>query len=190
MTITNIFPTQFYSSKVSNQDEIQNELLFGFSNAKLQKTGYNFGGANRLTNMNEDVLTKYNLIKTSKMIDENLKQFCSKLNFRFRPYNISAWFTQNIPGAYLQIHHHHTSDITGTYYLKARGDGLDGKFFFESPVPAATHSLCFTQDHWRHYETPEIGKLILFPGWINHGVLTNESDSDRIGISFNIQFKR
>jgi ectoine hydroxylase-related dioxygenase (phytanoyl-CoA dioxygenase family) len=31
--------------------------------------------------------------------------------------------------------------------------------------------------------------LLLFPGWLEHGVATNETTSDRVSISFNINFK-
>jgi len=33
---------------------------------------------------------------------------------------------------------------------------------------------------------PEEGRLYIFPGWMEHGVEENQSDSDRISISFNV----
>ena len=35
---------------------------------------------------------------------------------------------------------------------------------------------------------PTEGTLILFPGWLEHGVYPSESDEDRIVISANINF--
>jgi uncharacterized protein (TIGR02466 family) len=37
-----------------------------------------------------------------------------------------------------------------------------------------------------HTIPPEVGKLIIFPSWLDHGVNPNLSDTDRISMSFNI----
>ena len=36
---------------------------------------------------------------------------------------------------------------------------------------------------------PMEGKLIIFPGWLLHGVRQNSTDNTRISLSFNITFK-
>jgi len=33
---------------------------------------------------------------------------------------------------------------------------------------------------------PEVGRMYVFPGWLEHGVEENLSDRDRISISFNV----
>ena len=40
---------------------------------------------------------------------------------------------------------------------------------------------------WEH--KPEVGKILLFPGWLKHGINTNNTDNIRISLSFNICFK-
>ena len=34
------------------------------------------------------------------------------------------------------------------------------------------------------------GGLILFPGWLKHGINMNNSDEERISVSFDITFNR
>ena len=38
--------------------------------------------------------------------------------------------------------------------------------------------------------TPEVGKLLLFPGWLQHGVSTNTTSSNRKSLAFNIYFNK
>lgn len=33
---------------------------------------------------------------------------------------------------------------------------------------------------------PEAGRMYVFPGWMEHGVEVNESESDRVSIAFNV----
>ena len=37
--------------------------------------------------------------------------------------------------------------------------------------------------------TPKEGKILLFPGWLEHGVKTNLTDNVRMSLSFNVYFK-
>jgi uncharacterized protein (TIGR02466 family) len=39
----------------------------------------------------------------------------------------------------------------------------------------------------KHYDVkPAVGKLLLFPGWLEHSVEKNKTDDIRISISFNL----
>jgi hypothetical protein len=188
MSIENIYPTKIYSTLIDNVKEIQEEISGIYNSIPFRPSGHWRGYANEITDIQKDAITEYGLTKTYFMIEQHLKIYCEALNFSPRPFKLYSWFTKNRPGDYLQIHHHNDVDITGTYYFQSNGE--DGDFFFESPVGPAPHSLCFSSQHTRVYNTPTTGKLILFPGWINHGVLKNTSNSDRVGLSFNISFMR
>ncbi len=188
MSVENIFPTKVYSTFIDNVDEVQNEISAIINRVDFMPSGKARGDANKITSVQKDAIKDYGLDKTYATIQNHLKIYCEELDFAFRPFRLYSWFTKNEPGDYLQIHHHNDVDITGTYYFQSSGD--DGEFFFESPVIAAPHSLCYSSQHTRIYSQPKTGKLILFPGWINHGVLKNNSNNDRIGLSFNVSFMR
>jgi hypothetical protein len=188
MTIEHIFPTKIYSTTIENVDEVQLEISKILDTIDFLQSGKLRGYANKITDVQRDAITDYHLDITYTTITDHLKLYCEELGFSFRPFKLYSWFTKNDPGDYLQIHHHNDVDITGTYYFQSTGD--DGELFFESPVGPAPHSLCFSGEHTRIYSQSKTGKLILFPGWINHGVLKNTSSSTRIGLSFNVSFLR
>ena len=143
---------------------------------------------------------------TSNLLDQyNTEVFKAELNSHLRSYLASiesdiginrpfeykidsSWMTLNVKNSYAVVHSHGDADISGVYYFKTTG--RDGNFFFETPNKLTKSSYCFR--HWQcnSEHTPEVGKLMLFPGWLEHGVGTNHTDSDRVSISFNINFIR
>lgn len=105
-------------------------------------------------------------------------------------YELSIWMTKTAKGKHAIVHDHGESDISGVYYLKARGDGKDGCIFFKSSQRLILTDQCFSHITNAPVSiTPEVGKLMMFPGWLKHGVRTNESDDLRISISFNIKLE-
>ena len=62
--------------------------------------------------------------------------------------------------------------------------------FFECPSPGMGDSLVYSK--WGRRLTPKVseGLMILFPGFLKHGIETNTTDHDRISLSFNILFDR
>ena len=83
--------------------------------------------------------------------------------------------------------------VSGSTIFKENG----GDFFFKDPrtsadiaKPAVKSTLPFIDTHSRggylHMNTEE-GSLLMFPGWLEHGVTQNLSNEDRIVISFNLK---
>ena len=100
---------------------------------------------------------------------------------------IQSWMTNTSPGEFAHTHNHGSVDIAGVYYYKTNGE--DGSINFMNPVPQFSTYLLEHLPNNMSYE-PKVGKFILFPGWIDHGVPANYTDNERISISFNINFKR
>ena len=103
-------------------------------------------------------------------------------------YDRTSWINKFQKGSYAHIHSHSTTDISGVYYYKAEPDS--GSIFFESPVSQASCTDAWVQLTNRFAIPPKPGLLVLFPGWLWHGVSTNFTDHERISISWNIKFKR
>ena len=137
-------------------------------------------------------LTKQHDLKTIKRnssvkeIHKHLEEYCDELGFKMPSYRCLSWFSKFEKGNYAHIHHHGHHDISGVYYYKTNGE--DGKIFFETPNPFLDTQLCYRSygETWEH--KPQEGKILLFPGWLRHGVQTNETDNTRISLSFNIYF--
>lgn len=100
---------------------------------------------------------------------------------------IQSWMTNTGKHEFAHTHNHGSVDIAGVYYYKTNGE--DGSINFMNPVPQFSTYLLEHLPNNVSYE-PKVGKIILFPGWVDHGVPANYTDDERISISFNINFKR
>lgn len=139
------------------------------------------------TDFRENIISKLRLKCLSNEIDTHVRNYCDELNFEYKRYKMTSWIAKFQPGDFAHIHEHGHSDISGVFYYKTNED--DGDLVFTSPNPFLKTSKLFagTELSWIH--KPIEGKILLFPGWIPHGVKTNETDNTRISISFNINFE-
>jgi uncharacterized protein (TIGR02466 family) len=134
------------------------------------------------TDFFKNTLTTH-VLNYMKLIDSNIG------NARSLDYNISgSWMTLNQENSYAFVHTHNDSDISGVYYYKTNSD--DGNLFFSTPNKLMTSSYCFNHHNQAVDYTPVVGRIILFPGWLEHGVRTNLTTNERVSVSFNINFKR
>jgi len=181
------FPTPIYSSQISHYDIVQTELEESYNNIDFSMNP-NWGNTHYLSDpeFRENLIIEYNLENFYKEVHNHLNNYCESIEFPIREYFISSsWFALFKKGNYAHVHNHGDCDIAGVYYFKKSSD--DGSFFFTSPVPALDSS-CFRTG--RVVLNPNEGEIIMFPGWLNHGVETNDTDEDRCSISFNILFDR
>ena len=139
------------------------------------------------SNKSSTILKDLGLNRLTKEIDSHIKQYCSELEFNVKEYVLSSWLTKFEKGNYAHIHNHAHADISGVYYYKTNGE--DGEIFFEPPVPWFKTSICYEKWRRRWMYTPKEGKILLFPGWLEHGVKTNLTDNVRMSLSFNVCFK-
>jgi uncharacterized protein (TIGR02466 family) len=135
----------------------------------------------------DNLIRDLKLKRLAKEIDYHLKEYCDEMKVPCLKYKMNSWFSKFESGSYAHIHNHGDSDISGVYYYKTNGE--DGKFFFESPNDHLTTSKMYKNRGVRWEYVPKCGKIILFPGWLKHGVETNNTDNTRISVSFNIKFE-
>lgn len=102
------------------------------------------------------------------------------------------WFNVNEYGDYNELHNHHGSYLSGVFYISVpdknmgnihfhRGDNM--KFLLhklERPNNITGQEI--------NYES-KTGKLLIFPGWLDHNVDGSRSKDKRISISFNYRLK-
>ena len=87
------------------------------------------------------------------------------------------------------MHFHPLSVISGTYYVQTPKNSSAIKF--EDPrmdsfmaTPPRKHDA--KDANKRHYSLqPQEGHVVLFESWLRHEVPANESNKERISISFN-----
>lgn len=90
-------------------------------------------------------------------------------------------------------HMHPYSHISGVFYVKS--DANSPAIGFKDPrmarwmmPPAADGQRPENSFHAKL--APEPGKLFLFPSWLEHGVAQNQSDRERISMSFNFEMRQ
>lgn len=133
-----------------------------------------------------------NLVEFKNVLMHHVYQYTSMLGMDFEKAKVfrihESWMTSTGKGEFAHIHHHHLStDLSGAYYYKTSGD--DGAIFFMNPCPMFS---TFMLEHLTNNFTitPQVGKLLLFPSWLEHGVHVNNTDHERMSVSFNINFRR
>lgn len=103
----------------------------------------------------------------------------------------NMWATIYPKGAFVPEHIHNNSLYSGVFYVKAKENC--GNLVFKDPAYVAksmaskltrgfpTVDIVYTQQ-------VEEGLMVLFPAWLPHSSQPNQSDDDRIIISFNLDF--
>ena len=102
----------------------------------------------------------------------------------------NSWININPKNSYNLQHNHVGSLFSAVYYVQAEEDM--GDIVFVNPCPTIGHHLSFFDFKKKspiNSETwtlkPETGQLIVFPSWMEHYVLPNMTDKDRISIAIN-----
>ena len=134
----------------------------------------------------DDVISEFGLTDLDYEIDQLAREYARLTNMRFTTYKRTSWFTMYEKGDYAHIHNHQSASISGCYYYKSSGE--DGNIFFTSPLPQMRANPAWTPMGGRNVFQTQTGRMLVFPGWVDHGVMTNETDEKRISLAFNIEF--
>jgi uncharacterized protein (TIGR02466 family) len=200
MTVTASFALPIYHNYITGTRfaNLQAELL-GAVNRIIKTDAFS---KNKSWNSNTHSLTDptfrknaiedYSLTLFQKELEFHVNEFMSTINTpneRYRSFKIyGCWITKTMPGEHAHNHTHGHNDLSGVYYIKT--NNKDGNLFFNNPLTLLSHSYSFEHIPQQLQYVPEEGKIVLFPGWLEHGVKTNDSSEERISISFNINFER
>jgi len=106
-------------------------------------------------------------------------------------FQISSWVNINPPGSYNQVHIHgaYKFFLTGVFYVQTPTNS--GDICFRDPR-GPIGECCLDEIYFSNGKAeiakigPEPNTLLLFPTWLPHYVERNDSEEDRISISFNI----
>ena len=104
-----------------------------------------------------------------------------------------SWAVVLGKGGGVQTHNHPNSHLSGVLWIKIPDES--SKFRFTNPMlfqrwQELEHYTSEFKAAWNVFPTfhftPKEGRLMLFPSDLDHEVLQNESEEDRISYSFNI----
>jgi uncharacterized protein (TIGR02466 family) len=186
-----IFPTFLFES-IDKEFNYKNDLIDACYSLKS-----NFSESTRRSNVNGWQSPTFNAQNNPEFFQSNFckniwnqfietsKHFNLKESYLF--YLKDIWININSPGSYNLSHIHPLNYVSGVFYVKVPKNS--GCITFENVLEKNTVLPFYTtNDTLRMIEqiVPEEGKMVLFSSYLPHNVEQNNSDDDRISISFNV----
>ena len=184
--IHQLFSTPLYIDKISSYYDIQKEFTRVKEVFDTEIGWDDLWDSHLITDckFQDNIIDDHNITKFKDEITYHIREYSGT----DRPFKINnSWMTRCDKGHYAVCHEHGWSDISGVYYYQS--NGKDGDIYFQTPNLAQTTCMWIHDPNTIQFP-PQQGGLILFPGWLRHGVNTNTTDHTRISISFNISFIR
>lgn len=193
--IFSLFPTPLYTYKLENKEyaDVQTELQSVIDDLYLtdqwgQNPHWNSSSqylSNR-GNFIESILKSKDMKVVTKFIMHHCFNYMEMMNVKsaYKPVIETSWLTLTTPGLSSHIHDHGTSHISGVYWFKT--NGLDGDIVFRNSFKALKCNPIGSSFAHENSFSPEQGRIVLFPGFLDHSVTENKTNDDRISLSFNI----
>ena len=190
----NLFPSLVHIFDVNGFDEIQDKLIdYAYDFKKREPEGViisNQGGwqsADFPVNNEDDLLQSFliNCLAGFPVIDKSVN------------IKIDAWININKPGAYNVKHDHPGSDLAGVLWIKCpKNSGnilFDNPTAFQSNREIDSYTAEFREKlnfYQAYFFPPTEGRILIFPSHLLHKVEENNSNEDRISVSFNIRLTK
>ena len=192
------FPHPVFQYKLKNYQKQNEELsnhIYELKKKDLkgqQKSNVNGWHSPFFDLTNKDNIGFKFLLKIQPFIIDVFKSY----GWKYNPQKVlcsGMWAIINKKGNFNTEHIHPNSNLSAAYYVKAPKNC--GDFKIGNP-----HSI--SRDKFPEREKPtelnrlvakipvNEGDLLIFPSYLPHSVLPNESDEDRIVLSFNIYINR
>lgn len=176
-----LWPTSLFLSQLSLDNTAMINELYNLERIDKDISKSNYGGWQSNIRLFEN-----------NIFDSLKEKIVSHIHAIFQKDNIEfkqMWGCINRHKDFNTVHSHGNEyHLSGVYYLKVPENS--GAIAFRDPRPAAisssTHSLFGFGD--TELFTPVANMLILFPSYLEHFVLPNESKDYRMSISFDIRF--
>ncbi len=180
------FPTLIYAEdfKLDTNQMAQNITQWSKEDKGVIKTNVN--GWHSTTNMHTKPEYK-------PLVDELFRMVYQVFNEEFldgEPKLGNMWANINPPGGYNKPHIHPNSLFSGVYYIKAPENS--GNLVCNDPRPGIQTCMPNRKKGqpprhlWREVNLqPQENRAIMFNSWLWHNVEANQSNEDRISVSFN-----
>ena len=191
-----IFPLPIFLDQAEGTEyqSIQKELT-----TTKSKLIFNDTGSHLILNddpFNSHFLSSYECNHTLNFINKTVDKFLTSLYGDYNKNNtvkwmiIESWMTKTIKGRCAREHSHGSYDISGVYYLDTNGN--DGNLIFTNinhnlEGNMLLNKLLINGDVAMPLKN---GTIFLWPGQLRHKTLINETDHERISISFNITISK
>ena len=186
------FSTPVWVSKINNYENINLELKnFIYKEKEINPNGTRKSNVNGWHSDDFD-LKNENLKNFISEISQNIGSAINDMGWDLDTQIVkitNMWSIVNTKNSFNEKHHHGNSDLSAAYYVEAEKNSGDIVFFdprqanvFHHPASKQVNDM----NAQVRSISPEPGTLVLFPSYLEHKVNPNQSESNRIVISFNI----
>ena len=190
------FSTPVWINQINNFESI-NEELKKFILKEKQKNPAGTKKSNVHGWHSEDFdLKNENLKNFITEISKNIGNAIKDMNWDLETQIVKItdmWSIINNKNAFNERHHHGNSALSAAYYVKAEKNAGNIIFFdprqanvFHHPISKESNNI----NAQAQSVTPKPGTLVLFPSYLEHKVDENQSNDERIVISFNVSLIR
>ena len=189
-----LFPTLVYSCDnfISNEEcyKIKQFLL---ENVELSDHGAipsSHGKSSFFTHQNVIFLLEENNIvsKLKQRLDLVVKEYEKENKITVCLSNVelhNSWYNIQKKDSVLHFHVHEGAIFAGALYIETDSDSSN------LMIRNYNHTVNFISEHSDVVEfEPRMGRLILFPGWMEHGFNSLNQSKNRIVVSFNYGVSR
>lgn len=173
---------------VDDMSFINTDLLKEYAyNLKSNSPGINVSNINGWHSNFLDVDSHKELKNVFVELDEKINEICLFSGYPKLELD-NSWFIINGTNSFNAIHNHFGSLLSGVFYIDAQED--QGNIIFERNddaeyfLPAPTKQNTFLNSLSAEYP-PRTGALYIFGSWMKHWVNINNTEKDRICLSFN-----
>ncbi len=185
------FPTPIWITNIKNYQDTNKIMLEYITNIKkndeigVQRSNLK-GWHSPDFNLNQNEPKKF-----VNMISKSISEFLVDMGWDIKKQQVkitAMWSIVNPPGSSNQRHIHGNNFISAAYYAKVHKNS--GNIIFHDPrsEPVFYHPIVDKPNNLNTNVVsiePQEGMLVLFPSYLHHSVDINQSEEDRIIISFN-----
>lgn len=194
--IENIFPIKIYKTKFTGNLEELQSILIPKLDSVFEKTKSNNQGSMR------GGLCSYNAVRDLQnwselkhyidFLQEHLLIYWKELGYRKEPKIAEMWANKYTPGSFIDTHNHSPVAVTVSFYLQKPTNS--GNICFVNPIDTLLKHQPFRELENKNsyhkmfnYEVDVTeGDVVMFPGWLQHETVPNDSELDRIIIGTNV----
>ena len=186
MEVTSLFSIPIYDHQYDEDlGDLENECIKR-STLDSGQVFTNFGGwhSNNISS-NDDFFSEF-ILEIEKQANNFAKEI--EINQSLKLSNL--WININGYKDFNLRHTHENSIISGVFYVKAPDKSSKITFYHPaSKLMVREWNINLKRNNYTSSVwsiTPQKGRLLLFPSWLEHEVSPNLSQESRISISFNI----
>ena len=181
------FPTPIYYCDLEQEDKALFDRIQTSINSIIPKLNFevvdNDPVQSTIKNNENAKLILEDIPELREAMDKHLREYVSD---GINDFIITGMAANKIrKGEYQSKKRNTPYDLSVIYFYQTNGE--DGNLMFETDSSnLESTSLKFGFPFNNMFYRPKLGRLIIFPSWLNHRVHTNETDSERITFHFDL----